>query len=482
MGCNDFGQVMIEENVVSAAGTTFAMDAEEVERHIRDAGFRPARRNMRYERLGAASTAARLPGGGRARRASRDPRRRPQPWVARQRPRRGARHRGRRGRARRRRVVAVGPARRGRGAPRRGRAARRGPPPRARERPPPPRALAPGGRGGRRRGAPRLDRALRLGPGAPRATATRARRWRWRAEDLVRAGVAAVGDVSNTLGSVAPLGAAGPRRDRLPRGVRRSRPRRVAEALAAAKAARAAAPPRRRPGSASRRARTRSTRPTTRRSSSCSAPGPASIHLAEDPAERALVSTGAGRASATSSRGWAAAPATSCRRRARRWRWSRRTSPPHHLAVHCVDLDDEDVALLARVRGDGRALPALEPASSAGALPPLDALLAAGVPLAIGTDSLASCPSLAPLADAAAAPPRVPGDPGGAASSRSPGTAPRSARRTSARSSPAARRACSPRRSAARAWTIRSSSVVALRRRGAPVRAGSRGSAPEALA
>jgi cyclic dehypoxanthinyl futalosine synthase len=57
MGCNDFGQVMMEENVVSAAGTTFRMDAEEVERHIRDAGFTPMRRNMRYERLGAAGAA-----------------------------------------------------------------------------------------------------------------------------------------------------------------------------------------------------------------------------------------------------------------------------------------------------------------------------------------------------------------------------------------------------------------------------------------
>jgi cyclic dehypoxanthinyl futalosine synthase len=55
MGCNDFGQVMIEENVVSAAGTTFRMDSEEVERHIRDAGFRPARRNMRYELVGGAA-------------------------------------------------------------------------------------------------------------------------------------------------------------------------------------------------------------------------------------------------------------------------------------------------------------------------------------------------------------------------------------------------------------------------------------------
>jgi cyclic dehypoxanthinyl futalosine synthase len=52
MGSNDFGSVMIEENVVSAAGTTFHMDSEEVERHIRDAGFEAARRNMRYERVG----------------------------------------------------------------------------------------------------------------------------------------------------------------------------------------------------------------------------------------------------------------------------------------------------------------------------------------------------------------------------------------------------------------------------------------------
>jgi cyclic dehypoxanthinyl futalosine synthase len=53
MGCNDFGSVMIEENVVSAAGTTFQMDAEEIERHIRDAGFTAARRNMRYQRVGS---------------------------------------------------------------------------------------------------------------------------------------------------------------------------------------------------------------------------------------------------------------------------------------------------------------------------------------------------------------------------------------------------------------------------------------------
>lgn len=51
MGCNDFGSVMLEENVVSAAGSTFAMTIEDVENHIRTAGFVPVRRNMRYDHL-----------------------------------------------------------------------------------------------------------------------------------------------------------------------------------------------------------------------------------------------------------------------------------------------------------------------------------------------------------------------------------------------------------------------------------------------
>lgn len=50
-GANDFGSVMIEENVVSQAGARFMMTATEIEEHIRLAGFRPARRNMRYDRL-----------------------------------------------------------------------------------------------------------------------------------------------------------------------------------------------------------------------------------------------------------------------------------------------------------------------------------------------------------------------------------------------------------------------------------------------
>ncbi len=47
-GCNDFGSLMIEENVVSAANTTFKTTTEEMERLIRDAGFVPARRRQDY--------------------------------------------------------------------------------------------------------------------------------------------------------------------------------------------------------------------------------------------------------------------------------------------------------------------------------------------------------------------------------------------------------------------------------------------------
>jgi cyclic dehypoxanthinyl futalosine synthase len=50
-GCNDFGSLMIEENVVSAANTTFRTTTDEMERLIRDAGFTPARRRQDYSIL-----------------------------------------------------------------------------------------------------------------------------------------------------------------------------------------------------------------------------------------------------------------------------------------------------------------------------------------------------------------------------------------------------------------------------------------------
>ena len=47
-GANDYGSLMMEENVVSAAGTTYRTTLDEIDRLIRDAGFRPARRRQDY--------------------------------------------------------------------------------------------------------------------------------------------------------------------------------------------------------------------------------------------------------------------------------------------------------------------------------------------------------------------------------------------------------------------------------------------------
>ena len=57
-GCNDFGSLMIEENVVSAANTTYRTTIEEMERLIRDAGFTPARRRQDYSIIAPAVAAA----------------------------------------------------------------------------------------------------------------------------------------------------------------------------------------------------------------------------------------------------------------------------------------------------------------------------------------------------------------------------------------------------------------------------------------
>ncbi len=50
-GVNDMGSTMMEENVVSAAGTTFCMNSEQIERSIRLCGFEPQRRNVLYEEV-----------------------------------------------------------------------------------------------------------------------------------------------------------------------------------------------------------------------------------------------------------------------------------------------------------------------------------------------------------------------------------------------------------------------------------------------
>jgi cyclic dehypoxanthinyl futalosine synthase len=51
-GANDMGSVMIEENVVRAAGAEYCMDEFEVVRNVENAGFTARRRNMHYEILG----------------------------------------------------------------------------------------------------------------------------------------------------------------------------------------------------------------------------------------------------------------------------------------------------------------------------------------------------------------------------------------------------------------------------------------------
>ncbi|MEK0449833.1 MAG: hypothetical protein RL088_2101 [Verrucomicrobiota bacterium] len=50
-GANDFGSVMMEENVVSSAGTTFRLNKEMIERLITEAGYEPRRRDNWYNLL-----------------------------------------------------------------------------------------------------------------------------------------------------------------------------------------------------------------------------------------------------------------------------------------------------------------------------------------------------------------------------------------------------------------------------------------------
>lgn len=48
-GANDFGSIMIEENVVSAAGAAFRFTADGIQKAIEEAGFVPKLRNQQYE-------------------------------------------------------------------------------------------------------------------------------------------------------------------------------------------------------------------------------------------------------------------------------------------------------------------------------------------------------------------------------------------------------------------------------------------------
>ena len=48
-GANDFGSIMIEENVVSAAGAPHRFTSKGIQDAIREAGFEPQLRNQQYE-------------------------------------------------------------------------------------------------------------------------------------------------------------------------------------------------------------------------------------------------------------------------------------------------------------------------------------------------------------------------------------------------------------------------------------------------
>jgi cytosine/adenosine deaminase-related metal-dependent hydrolase len=228
------------------------------------------------------------------------------------------------------------------------------------------------------------------------------------AAQLTAAGVAAVGDVSNTLDSLAPLTAAG-LCGTVFHEVFGAIPERLAAAREAARARRAALPTSGPLRVVESPHAVYSTAPAGLLEL-LSGP-PASLHLAEDRAERQFVATGEGPFAALRARmggppgqpGWARSPVA--------------LAAPHlsagWLAVHVVDLDEADLAALA---GCG-ATAVLCPRSNAWisrAIPPLPRLLEADVPLAIGTDSLASSPSLAPLAELAALHAAFPGVPASA--------------------------------------------------------------------
>jgi cyclic dehypoxanthinyl futalosine synthase len=55
-GANDLGSIMIEENVVSQAGTTFRMGVADMQRLIRDLGYEPRQRDNWYRLVGAGTT------------------------------------------------------------------------------------------------------------------------------------------------------------------------------------------------------------------------------------------------------------------------------------------------------------------------------------------------------------------------------------------------------------------------------------------
>jgi 2-iminoacetate synthase ThiH len=57
-GANDYGSLMMEENVVSAAGTTYRTTRDEIDRIITDAGYTPQQRRQDYSLITETAGAA----------------------------------------------------------------------------------------------------------------------------------------------------------------------------------------------------------------------------------------------------------------------------------------------------------------------------------------------------------------------------------------------------------------------------------------
>jgi len=216
-------------------------------------------------------------------------------------------------------------------------------------------------------------------------------------EALQAAGVAAVGEVTNTLASLAALGWAG-FSGTVYHEVFGFSAERADAALAEARSSRelAATGPNTLTVVLSPHA-VYSTHPGTLAWLLRS--GPASIHLAEDPGERTFCATGTGPFAEIARKLGAADADLAPRGRSA----VAAVAPflgPRSLVVHAVDLDDEDLRDLSR----SGATVVLCPRSNlhiGGRLADLPRLLEAGIPLAVGTDSLASTPSLSPLAELA---------------------------------------------------------------------------------
>ena len=239
--------------------------------------------------------------------------------------------------------------------------------------------------------APWIARFIRARAAAPEDPAAVERA----VASLRACGVAAVGDVTNTLAALPALSRAG-LAGRLFHEVFGLSETRIRAALREAEAVRDAAPA---PGPGLRIVPSPhavySTSPEA--VASLLGAGPASIHLAEDPAERAFVTRGDGPLAEL----MAALGADEVRPRGRSPLACAVGLHAGNLVVHAVDLDAEDVEVLRRTG----ATAVLCPRSNlhiGGRLADLPRLLSAGVRLAVGTDSLASSPSLSPLAELAA--------------------------------------------------------------------------------